>query len=303
LRRGLSAALSACLLALALPGCRVEARGYSTWASLGERPIPTKAVGVESSPPAGSLPWAGTVSHHLLADALIDRWFSELAQRRRVETFYILSPSHWGLSTQVYSLTDGYWRLRGSAVKSDKEKARALAKALGVPFEPSVFDVEHGVSTLMPYIARHFPGAKVVAVAYRGEAPLDQPMADKLARALAPEFTPEGRARNFLLVSSDFAHHGSRAGTALKDDRTRRFFDDPSLDTWIFAGCDNRPGIYSIARLLKPATRCGVLFHSDSLELSGHDPTDITSYFFTFFWEPGPGENPPRSKSGTADTK
>jgi hypothetical protein len=281
----LGRAAAAGLLALILTGCRGEARGYSTWASLGEKPIRTGTVEAEALPPAEALPWAGTVSHHLLADALIDRWFAELARRRRVELFYILSPSHWGLSTQVYSLTDGYWRLPRGVVESERSKARALARALGVPLEPGVFDVEHGVSTLVPYIAKYFPGAKVVAVAYRGEPPLDQPMADALARALKPEFDGAGKARNFLLVSADFAHHGNRAGTRVKDELTRRFFDGPSRDTWIFAGCDNRPGIYVLAKMLEDRTRCGVLFHSDSLELSGHDPGDITSYFFTFFWD------------------
>jgi predicted class III extradiol MEMO1 family dioxygenase len=279
-------AATAALLALALASCRGEARGYSTWASLGEKPGRTRTVETETLPPAESLPWTGTVSHHLLADSLLDRWFAELALRRKVELFYILSPSHWGLSTQAYSCTDGYWRLPGGVVKSDRRKARALAKVLGVPLEPGIFDVEHGVSTLMPYIAKYFPGAKVIAVAYRGEPPLDQPMADALARALAPEFDGAGKARNFLLVSTDFAHHGNRAGTKVKDDRSRRFFNGPSPDTWIFAGCDNRPGIYALAKMLEDGARCGVLFHSDSLELSGHDPGDITSYFFTFFWDP-----------------
>jgi MEMO1 family protein len=239
-------------------------------------------------PPAGAVPWAGTVSHHLLTDALLERWFAELARRRGVSVFYVLSPSHWGLSSLPWSLTDGTWHVPGGDVESDRPRAAALARRLGVPFEHSVFEGEHGISTLMPYIARHFPGAKVVAMAYRGEPPLDQPMALRLARALAPAFARKGRSGNFLLISTDFAHHGDAAGTSLKDGRSRRFFAAPSLDTWIFAGCDNRPGIYALARMAGPATRCSVLHHTDSLKLSGRDPDDITSYFFTWFWEAVP---------------
>lgn len=278
-----AAALAACG-ALALAGCPREARRYSTWASLGERPVETEPLPVESLPPAGARPWAGTVSHHLLADAQIDRWFSELAARRRVEVFYVLSPSHWGLSTQVYSLTDGSWRVPGGLVQSDRGRARALAARLGVELEPRVFDPEHGVSTLAPYIARHFPGARIVAIAYRGSPPLDQPMAERLARALAPAFSGEGRGGNFLLVSTDFSHHGDPRQTAARDARSRAFFDAPSLSTWILAGCDNRPGIYVLARLLGSKPRASVLYHCDSFALSGRGREDITSYFFSYFW-------------------
>jgi AmmeMemoRadiSam system protein B len=170
-------------------------------------------------------------------------------------------------------------------VESDREKVAALAKALGVRLEPDVFNGEHGVSTLIPYIARYFPRAKVVAMAYRGEPPVRQPMGRKLAQALAPAFGPEGRAKNFLLISTDFAHHGNPASTAAKDELTRRFFEEPNARTWNFAGCDNRYGMYALAHLLDQQTRCSVLFHSNSFQLSGHDPGNITSYFFTLFWD------------------
>jgi AmmeMemoRadiSam system protein B len=272
---------------LSLAGCSPPARIYSTWASLGEVPMRTAGAALEALPPAGCSPWAGTASHHLLADSLIDRWFAELSRRREVGTFFILSPSHWGLSAQEFSVTDGSWRVPGRLVESDRREARLLARRLRVSLEPKVFDPEHGVSTLAPYIAKYFPRARVVAIAYAGESPVNQPMAAALAAALEPEF--EGRAakaHNFLLVSTDFSHHGDRARTDEKDELSRRFFDSPSRASWIMAGCDNRPGIYALAALLSPGSRSAVLFHSDSLTLSGQGAGDITSYFFSFFWDP-----------------
>jgi MEMO1 family protein len=275
--------IAACEIML-IAGCSSGVRTYSTWASLGERPRATKFIPIESLPPDDARPWGGTVSHHFLANAQIDRWFSELAARRGVELFYILSPSHWGLSTQDYSITDGSWRVPGGLVASNRHRARALAAELGVALEPTVFDPEHGVSALVPYIAKYFPGARVVAVAYRGEPPLDQPMAKRLALALAPAFAGSAQDRNFLLVSADFSHHGDIAATMAKDGRSRGFFESPSDATWILAGCDNRPGIYALASLLGPKTRSAVLYHCDSFALTGQGEDDITSYFFSYFW-------------------
>lgn len=258
---------------------------FTTWESLGDPPGEFPAATVESLPPESTRPWAGTVSHHLLAHNSIDRWFTELAQRRTVETFYVLSPSHWGLSSQPWSITDGTWLTANGRVRSNRKQAEAISRELGVPFEHPVFEPEHGISTLMPYIARHFPGATVVAMAYRGEPPLNQARAQLLTDVLGSNFDREGKERNFLLISADFAHHGDPEGTVEKDTRTRIFFDNPGPDTWIFAGCDNRPGMYLLAQVLVPESRCAVVFHTDSWKLSGRDAHDITSYFFTFFWD------------------
>ena len=239
---------------------------------------------MENPLPASAYPWAGTVSHHLLTYAQIDNWFRELASRRSVSRFYILSPSHWGLSTQAYSLTDGSWRVKGGMIESDRTQVGSLARTLNVKSEPRVFDAEHGVSTLIPFIAKYFPRAKVIAIAYRGEPPLDQPMAARLFEALAPAFRGNARKENFLLISTDFSHHGDRLQTDSKDARTKKFFDEPSSSSWIMAGCDNRPGIYVLSRLLDSQSKCTVLYHCNSCDLTGVDNGDITSYFFSYFW-------------------
>lgn len=46
-----------------------------------------------------------------------------------------------------------------------------LATELGVEIDPEVFVTEHGIGTFMPFIARYFPHATVVAIAYPGEPP------------------------------------------------------------------------------------------------------------------------------------
>jgi predicted class III extradiol MEMO1 family dioxygenase len=83
---------------------------YHTWHSLKEREYgePLHPPSGENPPP-GFFPWAGIVSHHLLTHNYIDSWFSRLAELRQVKRFYILCPSHFGLSTEPYSLTAGSW--------------------------------------------------------------------------------------------------------------------------------------------------------------------------------------------------
>lgn len=257
-----------------------------TWDVIGEQIPPVIfSPKLEALPPKDSFVWAGTVSHHLLADEPINNWFREIANRRKVETFFIICPSHYGLSTVEWSLDNCCWQTTNGMIYTNEDIEASIAKTLEVKYDPQVFPPEHGVNALIPYISKYFPKAKVCVIAVFGEPPLNQKNAQKLANAIAPYFTKANRKKNFLLISTDFAHHGNYEGTVFKDTRSREFFKNPSDSTWVFCGCDNRPGIYVLSRFLTKNTKNAVLYHTNSFELSGQDGNDITSYFFSLFYD------------------
>jgi AmmeMemoRadiSam system protein B len=262
---------------------RNEAPVYHTWQSLKEmkygEPIQPPS---DEVPPPEFFPWAGTVSHHLLAHEYIDSWFARLAQMRDVSCFYILCPSHWGFSTEPYSLTNGSWASDFGLVHSDRKKARKLAKTLEVGFDNRVFDVEHGASTLMPYIKKYFPKAKVVVAAYESEAPVNVPKGTKLADALENAFDKKGKRKNFLLISTDFSHHGDLELTEKRDSNSLRYLTNPVDISWYMVGCDNAPGIFVLDRLGKKNLESFILYHTNSWEISNEWAHDVTSYFFVY---------------------
>ncbi len=281
-----------CFSLLLLAGCREEGIGaaedpYLTWDLKGDSYPSLPDVEMGRLPEGEAFPVAGIVSHHLLAGELIDDWFRELARRRKVERFFILSPRHWDLGTGDYSLTAESWLTARGKVKADGDVVDRLAEELDCEVDREVFVMEHGIETLIPFIKKYFPDAKVVPLNYRGEAPVNMPVVNRLWKSLSPYFEGAGAEENFLLISSDFAHHGDFEGTRIKDERTDRFMENPGRTNWIFAGCDNRPGIYLLASLADRMTspEMGILYHSNSYELSGKDARDITSYFFTFLFE------------------
>jgi AmmeMemoRadiSam system protein B len=240
-------------------------------------------------PPEGFFPWAGIVSHHLLAHDYLDPWFSRLAEMRQVHCFYLLSPSHFGLSLETYSLTIGSWEsslinsISLGLVESDKNIVYKLAGLLDVNLDKRVFQFEHGVSTLMPYIKKYFPDAVVAAIACDGEPPVNIPISRRLADALEDEFDGKGRQENFLLISTDFSHLGNLEETIARDAVSRRFLDNPNDTSWSFAYCDNSPGIYILNRLGKNSLVSSILYHTNSWEIAHQGEDDITSYFFVYF--------------------
>ncbi|MBP3710828.1 MAG: AmmeMemoRadiSam system protein B [Treponema sp.] len=254
-----------------------------TWESLGTT-APHIFLPYESLPPAHAFPWAATVSHHLLAGSQIDALFKEIAERRTVRTFFIISPSHWNLSTKTWSLADCTWSVGCNRVICTETTAlKTIAQTLGVSYDARVFPAEHGINTLIPYVARYFPEARVVAIAVQGEPPVNQLDAQKLTNALAPYFSEQLRKENFLLISTDFSHLADLPTTAKKDAVSRMFFDAPSSAAWIYAICDNRQGMYVLAHLLTSESKCNVLFHTNSYELSGEGSDNVTSYYFALF--------------------
>lgn len=257
--------------------------------------LPTTKIEQEASLSPNTTPFAGIVSHHLLAHTQIDAWFAELArQRKDISTFLVLSPSHWNLSTGFFSVTFGSWVVSGNAstaggaqqlVGTDFEIENKLKEALDARIDDAAFASEHGVSTLAPYIKKYFPQAKIAALIYSGEPPLNQPMAEDLCNAVSGclDLAEPQKDSVFLLVSSDFSHHQNPATTKQRDERSRRFLENPQNESWILAVCDNRPAMYLLGKLLPEDAQTTILCNTNSYELCHEAPDDITSYFFCFF--------------------
>lgn len=225
--------------------------------------------------------WGGTVSHHGLADEYIDRFFCKIKKKRSVKTFFIICPSHFGLSTYDYSLDDFTWKCEnGNKVFSDTNKVLQIADKLGVGLDKHVFYPEHGVSTLVPYISKYFPNAKIVAIAVKGEPPVDVDYAQRLYDVLCPYFEGRARKENFLVISTDFSHHDNLKETLRKDSSSKKYFETPDLKNWFLCGCDNRPGIYVLSKFANDDTKVVHLEYTNAYEICG-ESEDITSYFFS----------------------
>ena len=245
--------------------------------------LPTTKIEQEASLAPNTTPFAGIVSHHLLAHSQIDAWFAELARHRKdISTFLVLSPSHWNLSTGFYSVTFGSWLVSGGStsggsgsastadgvqqlVDTDFEIENKLKEALDARIDDAAFASEHGVSTLAPYIKKYFPQAKIAAVIYSGEPPLNQPLAEDLCNAVSSclNLAEPQKDGVFLLVSSDFSHHQNPETTKQRDERSRLFLENPQKESWLLAVCDNRPAMYLLDKLLPEDAQTTILYNTN----------------------------------------
>jgi len=151
-------------------------------------------------------PIAGVVNHHTAAMDLQAKFFKTLKSiRPDIKTFVILSPDHFRRGPGIATGQLPYATPAGLVTLNFK-----LVTDLSVKSGP--FKEEHGVGALAPFIAREFPGAKIVPLFLRGDAPCEQLIAlgDELARISSTS--------TFVIVSSDMSH-GLTDAEARKHDK------------------------------------------------------------------------------------
>ena len=161
-----------------------------------------------------------TVPHHLLASDLIAGAFSRLSNQS-YKRIVILSPDHFGRSQTPFALAGRDFRTPLGVVPVDDPAVVHVLKNPRVSIS-NLFSHEHGVRSLLPFMAYYFPGAKVLALAIRSDSrPAEW---DSLAETLVPLLTSD----TLLLQSTDFSHYLPPALARIKDQETLRVLSNGS---------------------------------------------------------------------------
>ena len=233
----------------------------------------------------GAHPIAGVVSHHALASDWINAFFNDLSAKRDIDTFIILSPRHYSQGDSYISLSPLPWQVGDTVVEVEKRYYEQFSHQLGLNADPWAFSGEHGIETLLPYIAHYFPDAKIMPILQK-EKPLRLDLLSSLSDVVAEVIEREPGA--FLLISSDFSHHEGVEITRTRDAKSRVFLEvlcDASLG---IVGCDNIGSMFVLQDVLQSENQIRTVIrnHTDSLKISGEQELDITSYFFSYFTVP-----------------
>ena len=169
----------------------------------------------ESAKANSGKPLAGVVNHHFLAADLMARFFRVLRlSRPDIKRFVIISPDHYragrgaiSLTDRMYSTPDGSMAVAASSVQTLVDSGFATLE------NGEMFELEHGVGALVPFIRHEFPAVEIVPIAVRGD--LDRDTAKNFGRVLSDSMDDS----TFILVSSDMSHYLTEA-QALKNDET-----------------------------------------------------------------------------------
>ena len=103
------------------------------------------------------------VNHHLLADKLIVRGLYLGATDKPI-TIVLLSPNHFGRGYGPITVAAKDWRTPAGYLHADQNVIDALAKAKAAEIDDRPFELEHGVTNILPFIKKLYPRAKIVPI-------------------------------------------------------------------------------------------------------------------------------------------
>jgi len=202
---------------------------------------------VRDYPPSNVRLTGITVPHHLLADRLIALGF-KAASGQSYKRIVILTPDHFRKTDKPFATTRrGFETVKGK-VATDVDAVSRLLQAGDWIEENCLFDKDHGIRAMLPFVKHYFPDAAVLPVAISIRA--GRADWDRMADALAPLVD----ADTLIVESTDFSHY-------LPQHEARRF-DQQTLNILASGSLDG------IATLLQPqhADSVGALYIQTKLQ-------------------------------------
>lgn len=107
---------------------------------------------------------AGVVPHHLLAEKIIEDFFSYISSKDKPETIILLGPDHFNAGSVVGNSfitvrpdIQGFYNL-----KIDESLIKNLSSKHELIFSNSSISFDHGIINLIPFVKKYFPDSKIV---------------------------------------------------------------------------------------------------------------------------------------------
>ncbi|KUO50233.1 MAG: hypothetical protein APF76_11005 [Desulfitibacter sp. BRH_c19] len=216
------------------------------------------------------------VPHHLLAHELIEGVFHELYSQQP-STIILVGPNHFNKGEKILTTTLG-WQTPFGIVKSNREIIEELT-ALGlVKVTEKVFDSEHSMGSLMPFIKYYLPDTKVVPIILHHDVSRQEAM--NLGISIA-EFLKDDKC--IIIASVDFSHYLTRDEAQKRDRETihalysknlgrifsmgNEYLDSPASIGVLFSAMENLE--VNEFKMLDN-TNSGILLNNDIIETTSY---------------------------------
>ena len=174
----------------------------------------SEAIAREDHSVKRTLPVTGiTVPHHLLAADLMARGFWA-AHGNRYDRVIILSPDHFNRSRRPLATSQRNFHTVFGTIENDRAASGLLLEKPEIFDDSDLFEREHGVAALLPFVKWFFPGAKVVPIVVSISATSDdwEAAADAIGALLGP--------RTLIAQSTDYSHYLPVAAAIQRDQET-----------------------------------------------------------------------------------
>ncbi|MBT3704364.1 AmmeMemoRadiSam system protein B [Candidatus Peregrinibacteria bacterium] len=231
---------------------------------------------------------AGILPHHLIFSDVIAGYFDRLAGTQDVDTFVVIGPNHFDRGKESIAISEyGYTTPYGKVEVNSSLASRLIDAGVG-GWDIAAFDEEHSISSLVPYIKRDFPDAKIVAIS------LKLRQTDEQLEELAAVLEEELGSGDFVLASIDFSHYMWQPVADFHDELARTVIETFDFDQIDELEIDSPPTLKTVMEYasLVGAQKVEIVDHTNSAEkVNGRDFVEkTTSHFYIGFLDGSPSE-------------
>jgi AmmeMemoRadiSam system protein B len=237
---------------------------------------------LEHSPASGQV-IGGIVPHHLLAANMIAEFFWTLAQEPP-DTLVVVGPNHRRIGFNELHTSTLNWVTPFGVLETDIGLTNNLMEELNASQNDALMELEHSISSLVPYIKYYLPETKIVPILLHGNYSLED--SKKLGEFLSEAMKDDEGI--MVIASIDFSHYLDTDTANRMDAITLEAIESRDTLALIRMTNDNLDSPPSILTLLSAMDGVGavgpdVIGHNNSFGISGTSPDYTTSYYTMLF--------------------
>ena len=241
--------------------------------------------------------YGGVVSHHLLANIDIAKFFYEFSDQE-VDRVIIIGPNHFYPTTFPALSTTYDYETPFGEVRLDNEFIEGLVSDKLIQIDENTVDTEHAISSLVPYVAHYLPDAELVPIILTRNAP------DSLLEGLADYLKKNNTENTIVVASVDFSHHLYSNASMLHDLRSVAAIKSFDIESLSELEIDSPQSISVLLQYLEAIGAKDVsLWQQNAASIfDEYDIDDVTSYVFAHARKGGIDEVPGASMLFFGDT-
>ena len=226
----------------------------------------------------------GIVPHHLLADSLISSFFASMSTAEP-ELVFILGPNHKRVGNKKISTGHWDWQTPYGLLESDDAAVESLVEGSQAGEDFDLLEVEHSISSLVPYVKYYMPEARLVPLVLHGNLGIEG------SKELALKIREAAGSRKWIVIGSiDFSHYLPPDAANKMDKVTLEAIkagDLKAISRMDNDNLDSPPSLMTVLEIMRNEGEHEMKLtgHSNSAEVAGIYSESTTSYFTMMFYE------------------
>jgi AmmeMemoRadiSam system protein B len=225
--------------------------------------------------------YAAITSHHFLAKNLIAGTMTHI-DPASIEQVILISPDHFSALTDMSAIgvfTQQEWDTPYGIFQIAHPTAEMVDTLPGISEDRTPFLKEHGVYTIVPFLKKQFPAAKLLPIIVRQSD--DYQRYANFGRQLAQNIHAE---KTLVVVSSDFSHLKTPADAKLDDQKSIAALKDARVESAANIQSDCKVCMAILFGYLEgKKTNFQLIENTNSFDISTQSPESVTSYVSGFF--------------------